>query len=142
MFSFFPVLRRGLEAPSSKSSMDPLWRAQPLQFPALLRRSFADAREVLCMYAENPESNSRFAARIACSTAMRNRAAAWSGQSVRGKTVTSKDHYAEGPGEFTCWTILRMRARTTHDQTTERTSMITEARHNEKILSKQRANGR
>ena len=45
---------------------------------------------------------------------------------LNGETLTSMDHYAEGPGEFTWWTIWRMSARTAHNQTTERDFMITQ----------------
>lgn len=45
---------------------------------------------------------------------------------MNGETLTSVDHYAEGPGEFTWWTILRMQARAAHNQTTERESILTQ----------------
>jgi len=43
---------------------------------------------------------------------------------LSGETLTSMDHYAEGPGRLTWWTIWRMQARAAHNQTTERVFMI------------------
>jgi hypothetical protein len=110
--------------------MDPLRRMQSLYSPALLENRFEARRKLCILYAENPgalaPNDSRFATRIASSTAARYRVAVWSWLViVSDEALTSMDHYAEGPGKFTWWTVWRMQARTAHNQTTERELMIT-----------------
>jgi hypothetical protein len=40
--------------------------------------------------------------------------------------MTSMDHYAEGLGKTTCWTLFADKARAAHNQTTERRTIITQ----------------
>jgi hypothetical protein len=64
------------------------------------------------LYAENPGAlapdDSRFATRSVfdCRTLLRSSLVR--SITVSGGTLTSLDHYAEGPGEFTWWSVWRM----------------------------------
>lgn len=122
-FKFFLCCGRRWRPPVDRSSGDCARRLQLHCSRQPLAAKAEGLEKVFHLYAGKPgrrakHADSGFATHSASSAALRNGAAAWP-----GTASTSVGHYAEGSGKL--WeAVLRMKARTAHDQTAERNLMV------------------